>query len=168
MLLRLAQPEDALQIARVHVRSWQVAYLGLLPEEYLRNLRAEDRAAGYDLSAATPDKPRTIVAINEREVIGFATTMPSRDPDLPQHSELCALYVDPGWWNRGVGGALISAAREHLVASGFRSALLWVLVGNQRAERFYLADGWTADGHRRTEHVWNVAADEVRYQRPLP
>ena len=30
-------------VARVHVRSWQVGYRGLLPDAYLDGLRAEER-----------------------------------------------------------------------------------------------------------------------------
>ena len=32
MILRPAEPEDAMPVARVHVRAWQVAYRGLMPE----------------------------------------------------------------------------------------------------------------------------------------
>ena len=35
MLLRPAEPADAMDVARVHVRAWQVAYRNLLPDEYL-------------------------------------------------------------------------------------------------------------------------------------
>lgn len=35
MRLRPAQPEDALAVARVHVRSWQAAYRGLLPDDHI-------------------------------------------------------------------------------------------------------------------------------------
>ena len=44
MLLRPAEPQDAMGVARVHVRSWQAGYRGLLPDAYLDGLRAEDRA----------------------------------------------------------------------------------------------------------------------------
>jgi hypothetical protein len=40
MFLRRAEPADAMEVARVHVRSWQVAYRGLLPDAYLDGLRA--------------------------------------------------------------------------------------------------------------------------------
>jgi hypothetical protein len=33
--MREAQPQDAAEVARVHVRSWQVAYRGLFPDDYL-------------------------------------------------------------------------------------------------------------------------------------
>jgi GNAT superfamily N-acetyltransferase len=93
--------------------------------------------------------------------------MASRDRDLMGYGELCALYVDPEHWGRGVGVALIETARERMLKRGFRDALLWVLVGNTRAERFYRMDGWKTDGARRTATVWNVTVEEVRYRRSL-
>ncbi len=167
MLLRPAEPPDAMAVARVHVRSWQAAYRGLLPDDYLEQLHPEDRASAYDFASLDPLKPRTIVAVNEELICGFVTTAPSRDPDLANHGELCALYVDPERWGRGIGQALVSASRAYLFELGFRHAFLWVLRGNVRAERFYQIDRWAADGARRTDTVWGVTVDEVRYQRGL-
>ncbi|HEY1808803.1 MAG TPA: hypothetical protein VGG42_09585 [Acidobacteriaceae bacterium] len=42
MNLRLAEPPDAMAAARVHVRSWQAAYRGLMPDAFLDQLRPED------------------------------------------------------------------------------------------------------------------------------
>jgi GNAT superfamily N-acetyltransferase len=165
--LRPAEPNDALAVARVHVRSWQVAYRTLIPDNYLARLRPEDRAARYDFATSDVRKPRTIIAVERGEILGFATTSPSRDSDLPDHGELCALYVDPPQWGRGIGVALISAARARLTELGFRNALLWVLTGNVRAERFYRADQWAPDGVRRTDSRPGLTLHEVRYQRAL-
>ena len=166
-MLRLAEPADALAVARVHIRSWQVAYRTLIPDDFLDKLRPEERAARYDFATRDPQKPRTMLAMEENAVLGFATTSPSRDVDLPEHGELCALYVDPEMWGRGIGAALIAAARARLVEAGFRNALLWMLAGNIRAERFYRIDGWTPDGVRRTDASRGVVLDEVRLQRRL-
>jgi GNAT superfamily N-acetyltransferase len=167
MLLRPAEPDDAMAVARVHVRSWQAAYRTLLPDDYLDQLRPEDRAQKYDFATLDPLKPRTIVAAEEGLILGFATTALSREPDLPGHGELCALYVDPEQWGRGIGIALVSAARANLFGLGFRNAVLWVLAGNVRAERFYRIDQWAPDGLRRTDSVWGITVDELRYQRGL-
>ncbi len=167
MQLRPAQPADALAIAQVHVRSWQAAYRTLLPDDYLDQLRPEDRAPHYDFSHTDPAKPQTLVATDASSILGFATTMPARDPDLAGFGELCALYVDPTHWSQGIGLALVSAARASLLQQGFRNALLWVLAGNLRADRFYQLDGWIPDGTRRTESLWNITVQEIRYQRPL-
>jgi GNAT superfamily N-acetyltransferase len=154
-------------VARVHVRSWQAAYRTLLPDEYLDRLRPEDRAPTYDFATVDPLKPQTIVAVEEGLIQGFAATASSRDPDLPDHGELCALYVDPDQWGRGLGIALVSAARAGLFELGFRNAFLWMLVGNVRAERFYQMDRWVPDGVNRTDSLWGVKVDELRYQRGL-
>ncbi len=154
-------------VARVHVRSWQAAYRTLLPDDYLDQLRPEDRAKHYDFASLDPLKPRTIVAAKEGLIHGFATTAPSREPDLVDHGELCALYVDPVQWGRGIGVALVSAARARLLELGFKDAFLWVLAGNVRADRFYQMDGWAPDGVTRTDSIWGATVNEVRYQRPL-
>jgi GNAT superfamily N-acetyltransferase len=167
MPLRPAEPDDAMAVARVHVRSWQAAYRALMPDEYLDQLRPEDRAPRYTFGSLDPLRPWTIVAMEAGTIHGFATTAPARDPALSNHGELCALYVDPDRWGRGIGLALLSAARTHLAGLGFRKAILWVLAGNVRAERFYLNDGWAPDGVRRTEVVWGAKCDEIRYRRSL-
>ncbi|GLQ92838.1 GNAT family N-acetyltransferase [Dyella acidisoli] len=167
MLIRPAEPEDALSVARVHVRAWQVGYRHLLPAEYLTQLRAEERAQRYNFATQDVRRPMTIVAMEDDAICGFATTAPSRDSDIPDHGELCALYVDPDRWGRGIGAALIAAARRRLAELGYQHAMLWLLAGNQRGERFYRADNWTPDGLVRTDRIWGIAVDEIRYQRLL-
>jgi len=167
MDLRPARPEDALAVARVHVRSWQVAYKGLLPDEYLDSLRAHERASRYDFATTVPLAPQTIVADDGRSILGFATIGIS--PDAPSHDvgELMALYVDPDRWRTGVGRALIAHARDELFRRGLLTAVLWVLEGNTRAERFYERDGWLRSEARRKQSVWGIDVQEVAYRRRL-
>jgi len=167
MELRPAEPTDALAVARVHVRSWQVAYRNLMPAGYLDQLRPEDRAKKYDFGSLDPLRPHTIVATESGGIRGFATIAPAQESNMPDVGELCALYVDPDHWGRGIGVALISAARTRLFDRGFRSAILWVLAGNVRAERFYRKDHWAPDGVWRTAEVWGMKVNDVRYQRKL-
>ena len=164
MHLRPAEPADALEVAGVHVRSWQSAYRGLLPDEYLDGLRAEDRAPRYRFDGVDPDAPSTVLATDDGAVVGFATTGPARDEDAAGLGELYALYVDPPHWSTGAGRALIGDARGRLGAAGFASAVLWVLVGNGRAERFYRRDGWAPDGKRLVREAWGTTVDEARYR----
>jgi GNAT superfamily N-acetyltransferase len=167
MLIRLAAPQDARAIADVHVRSWQAAYRTLLPDEYLDNLRPEDRAARYDFSHTDPQKPRTLVAEADGIICGFATTRPAEDRDLPGFGELCALYASPEFWNRGIGVALVEAARAQMAGQGFQSAALWLLKGNERGERFYRRDGWGPDGAHKSERMWGVDVEDFRFVRAL-
>jgi GNAT superfamily N-acetyltransferase len=167
MNLRPAIPDDAMAVARVHVRAWQAGYRGLMPDDYLAALRAEERAQCYDFAGMDPARPKTLVALEADTVLGFATISPARDTDAAGQGELCALYVEPDCWGRGIGRMLAAAARRDLYGLGFRQAVLWVIAGNARAEQFYRSDGWTRDELHRPRRIWSVTVDTVRYSRLL-
>jgi hypothetical protein len=44
MILRPAHPSDAMGVAKVHVRSWQLGYKNSLPDAYLASLKPEERS----------------------------------------------------------------------------------------------------------------------------
>jgi len=154
-------------VAHVHVRSWQVGYRHLLPAAYLDQLRPEDRARRYTFGDNAPDQPQTMVAIEANTIRGFATIATVRDNHSAHVGELCALYVHPDYWQRGIGKALVSTARSRLFERGCTTAVLWLLKGNSRGDAFYRGDGWIPDGTERSDVVWGIAIDEVRYQRAL-
>jgi len=165
--LREAIPEDALAIAGVHVRAWQAAYRGLIEDEFLDTLRPEDRAASYRLGDPDPGGPHTVVAEAGGEICGFAITGACRDEDASEAGELYALYVDPAHWRTGTGRLLLEAATERMRADGFAEAVLWVLRGNQVAERFYAAAGWRRDGAERWEQPYGIVSNVLRMRRSL-
>ena len=168
MSVRVARQEDGAAVAGVHVRSWQAAYRGLLPDEYLDALRPEDRMSQYTFGSTDANVPVTTVAVEDGSIRGFATTGPSRDADAAGKGEVLALYVDPEAWGTGIGDRLVAEARARLTRMGFTEAVLWVLVGNDRAQRFYRTDGWQPDDGRRREELWGVVVDEARFRRHLP
>jgi GNAT superfamily N-acetyltransferase len=167
VIIRQASPGDELEVAGVHVRAWQQAYRGLLPDDHLDGLRPEERAARYTFGSRGPADPHTILALEGEVICGFATTGPSRDEDARGFAELYALYVDPAAWGRGVGGLLHERALERMRALGQRQAILWVLTGNEQAERFYRARDWARDGARRWEEPYGVRSRVIRYRRAL-
>jgi GNAT superfamily N-acetyltransferase len=166
--VRVAEADDAASVAPVHVRSWQVGYRGLLSDHYLDALRPEDRMGHYVFGSTDPEVPHTFVALEGDVLHGFATTGPCRDADMPGTGEILALYVDPDIWGTGVGTLLMENARDHLWRQGFADAVLWVLVGNARASRFFQRDGWESDDLVRQDVVWGSPVDESRLRRHLP
>jgi GNAT superfamily N-acetyltransferase len=167
LAVRDAKLEDAIEVASVHVRAWQAAYRGLFADEYLDALNVEERASRYSFGSTEPDAPEMILATDEGAIHGFASIGPSRDADVPAAGELRPLYIDPPYWEKGVGRLLMTHAYARLRARGFEEAILWLLIGNRRAERFYRADGWEPDGSRRQEDVWGVDANVIRFRRAL-
>lgn len=165
--VRAAEPGDELAVARVHVRAWQAGYRGLLPDEYLVALRAEDRAPRYTFASTDLSAPATIVAVRDGKIEGFATFGAADDEDVPNAGALLALYVDPDAWRTGLGSLLSSRVYTSLVERGYAEAVLWLLVGNERGRLFYERDGWVREERRQTAECWGISLDTVRYRRVL-
>jgi ribosomal protein S18 acetylase RimI-like enzyme len=170
--IRAAGPADADGIALVHVRSWQAAYQGLMPQEHLDQLDVARRAHGWtrSLTSADPSRYATLVAIADEQVAGFANVGPARDPDADPDriGEVRAIYLLPQAWGQGLGRDLMTATLARLAVLGYQAATLWVLNENARARRFYAAAGFTADGTEQTEDIAGSPVTEVRYRRDLP
>jgi ribosomal protein S18 acetylase RimI-like enzyme len=162
--VRPATVADAPAMGRLHVRAWQAAYRGHMPDDYLDGLRAEDRAAGWERVLGR-GRERGVVLVAEQagQVTGFANLGPAEDP--PGAGELYAINVDPAAWGTGAGRALLLAAQAELARLGFDETVLWVLPANARARRFYEAAGWAPDGAERVDEVLGVTVPEVRYRR---
>lgn len=165
--IRPAVAEDAMAVAKAHVRSWQVGYRGLVPADYLDALRPEDRAGRYNFDQMNLDDPFTQVATDGDTICGHVTTGGCRDNDLAGSGEIWAIYVDPPRWGAGIGRRLMTAGCAQLHSQGRSLAHLWVITGNVRARRFYELSGWCCDGTRRTDTIGNQPIQEVRYQLPL-
>lgn len=170
LLVRWAEPADAQAIAEIHVLAWQVGYRSLLPDELLDAMTAASRLPRWQQWLAEPT-PRTRVAEQEGQVLGWLTTGPQRDQDLDPIAvaEIYALYVHPAAWGCGVGSALMETARADLAARGYTETTLWVLRSNARAIRFYRQHRFRADGAAKTEiGAHGAVFDEIRYRRALP
>jgi GNAT superfamily N-acetyltransferase len=168
--LRIATADDTDALAAVHVASWQAAYRGLLPDEYLDGLTAASRREIWarTLSATEwPARGTLLAETDEGTVLGFASVCPTRDGDGDGAGEVSGIYVHPSSWGAGVGRQLMDGAVVALRSAGFRQATLWVLEGNVRARDFYARTGWAADGARKDDVVAGVPVTEVRYRRNL-
>jgi GNAT superfamily N-acetyltransferase len=165
-IVRQATSADADAIGRVQVETWRAAYAGLLPPETIDGFDVGARQALWREGLGRTPRPgsATFVALVDDEVVGFATVGASRSEDGA--GELYAIYVDPSRWGTGAGRALIERAEASLRTSGFEHALLWVLQGNERAERFYRAAGWTHDGEKQDDFQ-GATITERRYRKRL-
>jgi ribosomal protein S18 acetylase RimI-like enzyme len=165
---RPAQPEDALQIAMIHVYAWQSAYRGIVPDEYLDSLSIEQRASGWrQILSRSPED--VWVALENDEVLGWISAAASRDSDAgPATGEIWAIYVAPEHWRTGIGRMLCEGAEQRLGKQGMDEVTLWVLRDNQRALRFYQSHGFSIDpGIEKTEGKTGAKLIEVRMRKRL-
>jgi GNAT superfamily N-acetyltransferase len=168
--IRRATADDADAIGRVQVETWRAAYRGLLPDEIVEGFDVEERRRLWREGLSRPRRPgsETLVAEVGGAVVGFTSVGVWREGDEPVAGigELFTIYVDPAHWGTGVGRALIERAEESMRAAGFAEARLWVLEGNERAERFYHAAGWVQDG-RKVDEFQRAEVVELRYSKRL-
>lgn len=139
MKVREATPADAATIARVHYDTWQTAFRGILPDQYM------DRASGaYERRKSawefTLVENRTkIIGVAEDksgQIVGFTVAGPERTGDPTYQGELESIYVLQSHQHQGVGRALVSWAAVRLAEAGFTSMLLWTLADSPY-RRFY-------------------------------
>ncbi len=164
--IRPAQVSDAAGIAEVHVRSWQEAYTGIVPDEYLAGLDPAQRTPVWaeNLRRGPDDRVFTWVAEAEEHIVGFATLGPGRDEDVRRgDQEIYSIYLDPEQWGHGVARDLMRTVVAE-AGSGTR-ILLWVLAENERARHFYRRNGFEPDGVEKLVPVGGAELLEVRYRR---
>jgi GNAT superfamily N-acetyltransferase len=141
--VRLAGAGDARSIARVQVLAWRATYRGVVPDEYIDAVRADDRDAAWDAWFADATAKRSAVLVVEDTnagVVGFVAGGPIRAPAGPCDAEVYALNLLPPFQRRGLGRRLVVALARELVARGHRAMTVWALAEN-RARSFYEALG---------------------------
>jgi ribosomal protein S18 acetylase RimI-like enzyme len=166
MNVRPAQSGDARRIADIHVHTWQVAYPGIVPADYLAALSIDNHEAMWRDSIAK-GTPELLVALEADVILGWAAFGRSRDEGAEAGvAEIWAIYVDPAHWSRGVGRALWVGARAILRSQGFVSVGLWAFPENERAGKFYRSLGFELEPGSAKQFVLGGASlNEVRYVR---
>jgi GNAT superfamily N-acetyltransferase len=136
--LRPARLSDAAAIGVVEVASWRSTYRGIVPEEYLARMTADEHAQRWARLLGRPGSlEMTFVVEEEGRVVGFAKGGPEREGDRRFLGELYAIYLLEEVQGRGYGRALVEAVAGSLLRRGVRSMLVWVLRDNAGARRFY-------------------------------
>jgi GNAT superfamily N-acetyltransferase len=146
--VRRAEPNDAPNMAKVHVDTWRETYRGLMSDTVLDDpgfLSWRERFWAAALTDSQYGKNTAAVASHEGKLIGVAMSGPSlEDADGPQ--QLYVLYVYAAFHGSGVGTALLNAVLDRTAP-----AALWVADPNPRAQAFYRKHGFVADGAVKTE-----------------
>jgi GNAT superfamily N-acetyltransferase len=147
--IRRATRDDAHAIALIHVRSWQHAYRGLVPDALLDGLSVEQRRTIWRQLLDNNGAMFTLVAERATEPVGFCSmTTPSRDDDDAAETtcEVAAIYVAPQAWRTGVGYALLATALHDVRQDSWHEVTLWVFSANAGAVAFYNGFGFVPDG----------------------
>ena len=156
--LRTETDDDVGAVVMLHIKTWQKAYRGMLPDAVLDNLDPVAWAQRRREYRSNPEGT-SVVAESDGVIEGFVHFGPDRED--PACGEIYAIYVDPDYWGMGAGHALMTRALEVLPQPEVR---LWVLEENERALRFYTRFGLHPDGSRSlyTPRGSDASAPEIR------
>lgn len=145
--IRLATPNDAPAIARVHIISWRAAYQHIMPEEKLFALDYVRVTESFRKSISLGAEDIYLAEENS-DVIGFLAFNGGFDLDISREiiTGICAIYLTPEYWRKGIGRMLYQACEKTLRSRSCATVTLWVFADNVRARRFYEAMGFTTDG----------------------
>ena len=141
-MIRVALPNDAAEIARVHVESWRSSYRGLLADEFLDSLSEAGYADRW--RRVIGDGASRVFVVEEPDgVVGFASGGRERAGESGYEGELYAIYIVAGSQRKGHGRELVHTMAAALREKGLRDMIVWVLRDNAPAREFYERLGGT-------------------------
>ena len=139
--IRAAQPQEAPEIAAVHVAAWRSTYGGLLEPEYVESVSLSRRAAQWERALSDASPQDVFVAQRGARIVGFASCGPTAHRLTGYDAELYTLYLLAEEQRAGLGSRLLAAAAKRLLERDHRAMLVWVLQQNANAIAFYARYG---------------------------
>ncbi len=139
IIIRNAQREDVRQIAEILVEDWKKAYRGIIDDDFLDAMDADQR---YEIEVKRYQK--YVVATEGSAVLGYAWL--EMTGDGAADCEVVALYVRYSRRNGGIGKRLLQDAMRRFREAGKKRMILWCLKENDEARRFYERAGGQAFG----------------------
>lgn len=158
---REAAIADCAAVARVHVRSWQESFRGVVPQSFLDGMSVEKRAAAFEKRFPDADYRMFVAEAEGRGVVGFADFGEAREQIEGYAGELYAIYLLPEFQRRGVGRRLFNLGAEFLASRGRRSMYLLALEASPY-RTFYERLGGRVIGRTQVE-IEGVPFEELIY-----
>jgi RimJ/RimL family protein N-acetyltransferase len=162
--VRTATVDDVAAACIVRLRSWRVAYAGLMPQPVIDALDLGTMWSTWRASVSVPASAavRLFVAGPPGSVHAYTWVRPTDSSG--QAAEVAAMYSDPTVWGSAAGWSAFATGVEFLRAHGYTELSLWMLKGNERAGRFYERAGWFPDGEEKAMSTAVGSYVEVRYR----
>ncbi|HEX2928015.1 MAG TPA: GNAT family N-acetyltransferase [Ruminiclostridium sp.] len=154
--VRLAAADDASAMSFVHSQAWKAAYRDFISQEYLDNISDDGWTPMFKRALTQKLREAAVFELDGR-ITGCITfgrgradqscTMAGSAAETVNCScnnsgEIISLYVLPEYWSMKQGYELTKFAVERLKSQGFADCYLWVIKGNERAEKFYRKFGF--------------------------
>lgn len=119
--IRRATPDDAYDIKKIHIATYQKSYRGYVPDDYLDAMILDDEV--IERTKKYLQTAECWIASYLTEPAGFAYISYPSDKTF----EIQALYVHPQYQKQGIGSALVNDLCEIKRSQGFFKCEVWTM-----------------------------------------
>lgn len=162
--IRKAKSGDEENLSKVHIQSWQEAYKGLVPQEYLDSLSTELQTRIQNWTKTLSNPQRWVwVATIENQIVGFALFGLPRDKNRDEYIELGAIYLLKKYKGLGIGYSLLITGFKTMSSLGYKKSYCWVLEGNPTIG-FYEKTGAKHFGLSKEDDIGGKSFVELAYE----
>ncbi len=163
LVIRNIESKDIDEVTDINIECWKKCYTGIIDKEYLENIDRQNRVINITRAM---ENNMFIVAEEKERILGSCRYVPNNgfSPNFEEiDAEICALYVDVNFQNKGVGTKLLEYVLEELKKNGKKKVIIWCLKGNEKARLFYSKMGGTVYAERKIK-IADKEYDEIAYK----
>lgn len=149
IIIRNVRNDDLMQIADIGVRGWQMAYRGIIDDEYLDNMSVEER---YQRLKNNYHENQFTVAELNGKIVGFCRyTLNNSSNDKNADGEITVLYVEPELKHNGIGTLIFKYVINEFKKNKNHRIILGCLKENYPSRKFYEKMGGKIVGEHQIE-----------------
>jgi ribosomal protein S18 acetylase RimI-like enzyme len=158
MKIRMANPNDAYDIAYIQVLAWKKTYARIIYSDFLESFSIKEEEMQWLGGLSNGSK---VLLINYgNRVIGFSWVsilQKIRDNSF-ETGEINAIHLHPHFVFQGFGKKLCLASIQYLKESGCHDIVVWVIKENHTARKFYEKIGFIDTGECK---CWKYFSNET-------
>lgn len=148
-----ADASMAHDIAFILTLSWQRAYKGIIPDDYLQKLSAEKKAERIKKSIGETPEEFYLFSVDKLSA-GAAILCKDREKSAKAtDGEICAIYFLPEYWGLGYGKMAMHYSLKRFKELSCTDVTVWVLEENKRARNFYEKCGLSFSGTKQEINI---------------
>jgi ribosomal protein S18 acetylase RimI-like enzyme len=157
-----ASTKDSEIISKLHALSWKTAYKGIVPQEYLDELKYDFWVDAFQNWISNNILTVQLLYRNETPA-GCIAYGKARDENYLGWVEIVSIYIHPDYWRRGYGHKLLETAILDMKKRGYQNCYLWVLRENHSAQKFYEKHGFYYNDEECIFEINNQPLTDIRY-----
>lgn len=160
--IRKGTKKDSELISRIYAESWRSAYKGMVPDEYLNDLKDDFWVEKFQMWISE-DIFKVKIIYADNKAAGAAAYGKSRDEKFADYAEICSFYLIPEYFRKGLGTALMKSVIDEIYNEGYKHCYLWVLDANSNARMFYENMGFRCNNDQYNFKILNKDLTDLRY-----